>query len=72
MKRVLLSIALVAALAGCQPKLDNALENGDFVESDFAVTCLDGTAYWVRKAGHSGYMSPKIDRETRLPAECDS
>lgn len=71
MKRILLSVALVVALVGCA-KMDNALEDDDYVESDFAVVCLDGTKYWVRKVGHSGYMSPKIDRETRLPAECDS
>jgi hypothetical protein len=71
-KRVLLYAALIVVLAGCSAKLDNVIGDGEYVESDFAVACLDGTAYWVRKAGHSGYMSPKIDRETRLPAECDS
>lgn len=82
MKRSLLSIStfitfavctvlFVIALSGCA-KMVNGLEDGDYVKSDFAVMCLDGTEYWTRKVGHSSYMAVRIDRETRQPKECES
>lgn len=71
MKRIFLSTALVAMLAGCDTKLDNSIKPGDYTKHDFIVLCLDGTEYWIRKGGHAGYMSPKIDRETRQPATCE-
>lgn len=71
MTRILLSMALVAALAGCNVKLDNSIEPTDYVVADFAVVCLDGTEYWVRKAYSTGFMAVKIDPKTLKPSSCE-
>lgn len=65
-----LSMLLAAALlAGCGLR-PNVIEDGEMTTVNFSTICLDGTAYWIRAAGHKGYMAVRIDRTTRQPMSC--
>ena len=70
MKTLSLLLA-VALLAGCG-LAPNRVEDGEMTTANFSTICLDGTAYWVRAAGHKGYMAVRIDRTTRQPMECNT
>ncbi len=58
-------------LSGCGMKMDNVVDDNHYTVSDFSTVCLDGTAYWVRAAGHRGFMAVRIDPQTREPMRCD-
>lgn len=57
--------AAALMLVGC-----NVISDGYYTAENFSVICLDGTEYWIRMAGHQGYMAVRIDRETRQPKTC--
>lgn len=71
MKKFLIILAFIS-LSGCQLKGDNDIPNKFYSTSDFTTSCLDGIEYWTRQSGEYNVMfAVRIDRETKLPKECN-
>ena len=64
-----LSILLLAlAMSACGNDYDERDYNNS--QSMFTPICLDGVEYWIRGAGHKGYMAVRIDPATLQPKRC--
>lgn len=76
MKRGLIALAMAVAavaVAGCDIAAKNNLYSAaDYAksESHFTTVCLDGVEYWIRAAGHRGYLAVRMDPATLTPRHC--
>lgn len=78
MKKLIIVLAMMAALSACGKKQDSQYtvqQYSTYDNIEFTVRCLGGVEYYVHvgktnTTSSFGLMAPKINRQTRQPSLC--
>lgn len=58
---IIIGIALMSALLGCQ---DDRHRSSSDNNRTYSVECIEGVEYWVRIQGYGAMMAPRVDSAT--------